>query len=382
MMMRRLGDVDWINTVTLVGTPVLAVLGCASYWRSAGIRWEDCVLFLGMYALIGLSITAGYHRLFSHKTYECHPVVEWLYLLFGAAGYQNSALEWSAQHRTHHREVDTDGDPYNAQRGFFWAHMGWIFFKNRPDPEFRTVPDLKKNPRVMFQHRHYLPLGLVVGIGLPTLVGAAYGSALGGFWVGGVLRLVVLHHTTFLINSAAHFFGTQPYNDGSSARDSPWLAVLTMGEGYHNFHHTFQGDYRNGVRWYQWDPSKWLIAGLKGAGLAWRLRRTSVLAITRARLRMARKATDKLLTEQPSGMGASLHSTREQLQGRIENAAFELTRVRERYTQWARESSRLCHRERRRLRNQWRARVAANQDQMRCAWRDYRQWVSSVEAAA
>ena len=381
-MMRRLGELNWVNTLTLLGTPVLAVVGCWSYSRGEGILWQDWVLFLGMYMLTGFSITAGYHRLFAHKTYQCHPAVEWFFLLFGAAGYQNSALEWSAQHRTHHREVDTDGDPYNAQRGFFWAHMGWVFFKARPDPEFRTVPDLLKNPRVMLQHRYCLRLGLVVGIGLPTLVGAAYGSALGGFWVGGVLRLVALHHSTFLINSAAHFFGTQPYNDASSARDSAWLALFTMGEGYHNFHHSFQGDYRNGVLWYHWDPSKWLIAGLQRVGLAWRLRRTSELAITRARLRMARKATEQILTENPAGVGPSLLSTGELLQGRIENAAFELTRVRERYTQWANESSRLCRRERRRLRHQWRARVAANQHQMRCAWRDYRRWVSSVQAVA
>ena len=380
--MERIHRIDWINASTLIGTPILAAFGCYFYWMTSGFRFEDIALLVTMYTLIGISITAGYHRHFAHKTYDCHWSIQLFYLIFGAAGFQNSALEWSAQHRIHHREVDTDADPYNAQRGFFWSHMGWIFFTTKPDPEFKSVRDLQKNPLVMWQHRYYFPIGLSIGIGLPTLIGYAYGSALGGFFVGGVLRLVLLHHTTFLINSAAHFFGSQPYNDNSSARDSWWLAFFTLGEGYHNFHHTFQGDYRNGILKHQWDPSKWFIASLSFAGLASNLRRTPVLSITRARLRMAQKSTDPMITSLPSQLADSMRLEREQLQSQIETAAFDLTRTRKRYRDWRKESTPLRRTERNRARQEWRAQLAKYKAQMQKAWHDYQEWMLSIKMAA
>jgi fatty-acid desaturase len=155
---------------------------------------------------------------------------------------QNSVLIWASQHRMHHRFVDdVDRDPYSAKRGFWFSHIGWIL-RNYPSGrnDFTNAKDLERDPIVMFQHRFYLPLALVMNIGLPLALGWAVGDLWGVFLLGGLLRLVVNHHFTWFINSLAHMWGTQPYTDENTARDNPALAFLTYGEGYHNFHHIFQ----------------------------------------------------------------------------------------------------------------------------------------------
>jgi stearoyl-CoA desaturase (delta-9 desaturase) len=152
--------------------------------------------------------------------------------------------------------------------------------------DLSTVRDLQKDPILAFQHRFYLPIALGMNVLLPLALGWLHGDLWGVFLLAGVLRLVVSHHFTFLINSAAHAFGRQPYSDEHSARDNGWLAFLTYGEGYHNFHHQFAHDYRNGIRWWQWDPSKWIIFSLSRVGLTTRLRRTPAVVIQRARLTM------------------------------------------------------------------------------------------------
>ena len=191
-------------------------------------------------------------------------------MLFGAMSLQNSILIWSSQHRTHHRFVDdVDKDPYSARRGFWFSHMGWIL-RNYPSGvnDFSNARDLERDPMVMFQHRYYLPLTLFMNIAFPLLLGWAVGDVWGVFLLAGLLRLVINHHCTWFINSLAHMWGSQPYTDENTARDNGALAFFTFGEGYHNFHHIFQNDYRNGVRWWQWDPTKWLINALSAMGLA------------------------------------------------------------------------------------------------------------------
>ncbi len=380
--MKNHGQIDWINSITLITTPIIAILGTALYWYHFGFLLEDILLLVLMYSAIGLSITAGYHRYFSHKTYDCHWSIQLFYLLFGAAAFQNSALEWSAQHRIHHRQVDTNKDPYNAQKGFFWSHMGWIFFKARPDPDFKTVRDLQKKPLVMWQHKYCITIGLTIGIAVPTIIGYFYGSAWGGFLIGGVLRLVLLHHTTFLINSAAHYFGSQPYSDKSSARDSWWLALFTFGEGYHNFHHTFQGDYRNGIRKYHWDPSKWFISCLSFVKLTSKLRRTPELSIARARLQMAQKTTEPMLKNLPQQLAESMRYRREQLQAQIEAAAFELTRTRKRYVNLR--NNRVLRRnpDSKKMRQELKVQLAQYKKHMQQAWMEYQEFMSTIQIEA
>ena len=247
-----------------------------------------------MLAATGFSITLGYHRLFSHMTFRAKLPVRLFILIFGAAAFENSVLMWASEHRRHHKHVDHDEDPYDITKGFFHAHIGWLLFKLLPQPPFDNVNDLKKDPLVMWQHRHIHLLAVMVGFGLPTLAGFLWDGwvgALGGFLIGGVAKVVVLQHGTFLINSACHTIGRQPYSTRCSARDSFLMALFTFGEGYHNYHHEFQHDYRNGVKPWEWDPTKWLIWTLSKLGLTNGLRRVPQEAIhsKQARVRDLRR---------------------------------------------------------------------------------------------
>jgi stearoyl-CoA desaturase (delta-9 desaturase) len=270
----------WTNICFLVAAHALAALGV--WWAFAHFNGWTLLLGAGWFALCGLSITAGYHRLFAHRTYDAVQGLRWVVLLFGAASAQNSALHWANYHRVHHSKVDRDEDPYNIKRGFLWAHIGWLLYRER-EHEFKRVRDLSADPLVMWQHRHYRLLALAVGAVLPTALGALWGDALGGLLIAGFLRLVVQYHVTFATNSFAHTLGARPYDRTTSARDHFLTAVLTLGEGYHNFHHRFQNDYRNGVRHRDFDPTKWLIWSLSRIGAARNLRRVPAEKISRAR---------------------------------------------------------------------------------------------------
>ncbi len=257
---------SWINILFLSLTPVVGILGTAAYAIVFGVRWWEPTLFVALFALVSFSVTAGYHRCFAHKAYACHPAVQAFYLFFGAMALQNSALKWASDHRDHHRYVDRHWDPYNISRGGLWAHIVWLFYTEAPERTYENVSDLQKNRLVRWQFRLNGWIGLI-GLAIPTLIGALFGRPVGGLLWGGFLRIALIHHTTFLVNSFAHLYGTRPYTE-NSARDNGLLAFFTNGEGYHNFHHRFPSDFRNGLRWYQWDPTKWLIAvlGLVGLG--------------------------------------------------------------------------------------------------------------------
>jgi stearoyl-CoA desaturase (delta-9 desaturase) len=245
-------------------------------------------------------------------------------MIFGAMAMQNSILIWGSQHRTHHRFVDSwDKDPYSAKRGFWFSHMGWIL-RDYPSGrnDFSNAKDLQRDPIVMFQHRHYLALVLATNIALPLALGWLCGDVWGVFLLAGLLRLVINHHFTWFINSLAHMWGSQPYTDENTARDNPVLAFLTYGEGYHNFHHIFQNDYRNGIKWWHFDPTKWLIRGLSFAGLATGLKQVPDLWIQRAQLGMQFKRVEAAL-EKRKARGEANEQV-ERLKARIaeEYAAF------------------------------------------------------------
>lgn len=260
----------------LIGTPVVALVLTVLYLRTEPFQPWIWFWFAVFYFITTLGITAGYHRLFAHKSYEAHPVLKWFFALFGAAALQNSILVWARDHRVHHRFVDTDADPYNINRGFWYAHIGWMMLKESPRVDPKPYGrDLETDFVVQFQHRFYLPLAVIMCFVVPTLLGWLAGSALGGLAIIGFLRLVVVHHFTFFINSWCHMLGRQTYDLRQTARDSALLAVFTGGEGYHNFHHTFGNDYRNGVKRYHWDPTKWFINACSHMRLTWNLKRTS-----------------------------------------------------------------------------------------------------------
>ncbi len=189
---------------------------------------------------------------------------------------------WARDHRVHHRFVDTDLDPYSISKGFFWAHFGWMMVNESTTADLKPYGrDMERDPVVQFQHKHYVALAIGMGLILPAILGLFCGSMLGGLAVAGFMRIVALHHMTFFINSWCHYFGKQNYTDTNTARDSFLMAVATFGEGYHNFHHIFAGDYRNGIRWYHWDPTKWMIQTFRLLGGAYNLRRAPKAEIVR-----------------------------------------------------------------------------------------------------
>ena len=279
--MRR---INWVTAVFLIATPLVALSWGSVQVALAGVSALDVGIFLFYLAATNMSVTAGYHRLFAHRAYECTRVVKAFYLLFGAATFQHSVLTWASDHRRHHQHIDREGDPYNIRRGFLWAHIGWLLVNDHKPERFSNVPDLTADPLVRLQHRFYMPIAIMMGFGLPLAVGVAIGHPWGCLLWAGVIRIVVGHHSTFLVNSLAHTLGKRPYTLTVSARDSVVTALLTFGEGYHNFHHRFAADYRNGVRRYHWDPTKWLIGGMASMGWAWNLRRAPRERIVAAQL--------------------------------------------------------------------------------------------------
>lgn len=281
---------NWQTSAFLIGTLALALTAVPFYLWHFGFDWFQVALFAVLLSATGFSITLGYHRLFSHLAFRAGWPVKLFVLIFGAAAFENSVLMWASEHRRHHKHVDHEDDPYDISKGFFHAHIGWLLFKLLPQPPFDNVSDLKKDALVMWQYRHIHTIAILASFVLPTLAGALWNGwtgALGGFLLGGVTKIVVLQHCTFLINSACHTIGRQPYSTRCSARDSFLMALLTFGEGYHNYHHEFQHDYRNGVKPWQWDPTKWTIWSLSKLGLVNGLRSVPQEVIERASLNRA-----------------------------------------------------------------------------------------------
>lgn len=275
--------IEWPVALFLIINPLITLILTPLYFYNFGFELGILLFALAFAAATNLSITAGYHRLFSHKSYDAHPVAKAIFLLVGASAFQGSALKWSSDHRRHHAHIDGEKDPYNINKGFWHAHMGWLFYKDTVNLKIQA-PDLEKDWMVQFQHKYYVPLAILMGFGLPTLIGWMMGSPLGGLVIGGGLRIALTQQSTFFVNSLCHTLGKQTYSKEISARDSWFVAVLTHGEGYHNFHHKFQIDYRNGIMWYHWDPTKWVINSLKYLGLASKLRQISHVEILKARL--------------------------------------------------------------------------------------------------
>lgn len=257
-----------------------------------GFDWVEIIACIFLIWLSGMSITAGYHRLWSHKTYDAHPLVKTVFAIGGAMALQNSILHWSSDHRVHHKHVDINGeDPYSAKNGFWFSHIGWMLreYQAHRYDDYNNCKDLQKDKVVMWQHNNYLTIMLAANFGIPMLLGWLNGDVLGMLLLAGVFRLVVVHHITFFINSLAHIWGRQPYTDSNTARDNGFLAFFTFGEGYHNFHHIFEYDYRNGIRWWQFDPTKWLIKGLSFIQLTKNLRKCPEERIEKAKLAMQLK---------------------------------------------------------------------------------------------
>ncbi len=308
---RSFKKMNVVNLLFFSTITCLAVIGLPWYWTHVGISRMEWLLFAWFVLTTGLSITIGYHRLFAHRAFKASRIITFLSLFFGAAAFEQSALMWASQHRDHHRYVDTPLDPYNIKQGFWHAHMGWMLFWSQ-DTDYSNVRDLAADPLILHQHRYYLLWAITSGVLFPLAIGALTGHVLGALIVVVAARLTFVHHSTFCINSVCHTFGRATYNIDSTARDHWLVALITFGEGYHNFHHRFASDYRNGVRWYQWDPSKWLIALLNWFGLAEKLYRVSPQIILAARLAAEQLRVERALAKHTSAeIGDFLQAVRE-----------------------------------------------------------------------
>jgi stearoyl-CoA desaturase (delta-9 desaturase) len=262
----------------------LGLVGFAmwSAWGGA-LRWQDLVVLAICYALTGLGITVGYHRLLTHRSFKTSAPMRGLFAALGSAAIEGPVIEWVANHRKHHQFSDQPGDPHSphvdhgggwrgALAGLFHAHVGWIFADQELASEERYAKDLLADPVVRFVDRMFL-LWVFAGLAVPfalgfALTGTLAGALTGLLW-GGAVRIFLLHHSTFSINSLCHFFGRRRFATSDESRNLLWLSLPTLGEAWHNNHHAFPTSARHGLRWWQLDPSAWLIAGLERTGLIW-----------------------------------------------------------------------------------------------------------------
>ena len=362
--------INWLNTLFLSSTLLLTLTAVPAYIWHNGLNGFQAGLFLFFFSATGLSITLGYHRLFSHLTFRARWPVRFATLLFGAAAFENSALVWAADHRRHHKFVDGDEDPYDISKGFFHAHVGWILFRCPPTTSLEWAKDLQSDRLVMWQHRNYLAISIGVAFALPAVLGWVYDGwrgALGAFLIAGVARVVFVHHMTFFINSMCHTIGRQTYSSRCSAKDSAVMAWLTFGEGYHNFHHEFQHDYRNGVKPWHFDPTKWCIWVLHKFALVEQLRRVSDDKILLAQAAEQHRQIAVRLSAYPAQVQESLHRIIHAAQARLQQTSNEWARRKAEYRKLIDVRMEPSRDTVKRLRRELREEGA----RLRAAWRDW-----------
>ncbi|KAK9471053.1 uncharacterized protein V1510DRAFT_421135 [Dipodascopsis tothii] len=283
--------INWLNVTLII---IIPVTGCTAAVFTP-LQFKTAVWAFIYYVFTGISITAGYHRMYAHRAYNGSLPVRLFFAAFGGGAVEGSIRWWSSGHRTHHRFTDTSKDPYNVRKGLLYSHIGWMVIKSNPKLKGRTdISDLDADPIVRFQHKYYVWVLLIMAFIFPMAVaGLGWGDWKGGLVFAGVVRLTVVHHATFCVNSLAHWIGDQPFDDRRSPRNHFITALVTFGEGYHNFHHEFPSDYRNAIRWYQYDPTKWIIWTMKQLGLAWDLKTFSQNAIEQGLVQQRQKKLDR-----------------------------------------------------------------------------------------
>lgn len=260
-----LDRINWLNCIIVFGIPLVALYGLCTLRQFVWQTWAWAVVY---YFWTGLGITAGYHRLWSHRSYSASRSVSWFLMFGGSGALEGSVKWWCLLHRAHHRWTDTDSDPYNSRRGFLYAHVGWLLLDNIRISGRIPMDDLRRNPLIRWQHANYWWFGPFAALIFPTMTaGILWGDLRGGFFIAGALRLMAVHHATWCVNSVAHYFGEHTFDDTISPRDHFVTGLLTLGEGYHNFHHEFPNDYRNGIHFWDYDPTKWFIFTLNRLGL-------------------------------------------------------------------------------------------------------------------
>lgn len=316
--------INWLNLILVLGVPIIGML--STIWVKA--TGQVIALAVILYIFGGVSITAGYHRLWSHRAYDACDAVKIFYALFGASCIEGSIKWWGHSHRIHHRYTDTNRDPYDARKGFWYSHLGWMLLV--PNPKFKAradISDLVDDWVVRFQHKHYLFLMVFMSLIFPGICAhVLFNDFWGGFVYAGILRAFFIQQATFCVNSLAHWIGEQPFDDRRTPRDHVLTAFVTFGEGYHNFHHEFPSDYRNALKWYQYDPTKWVIWFTSKLGLAYNLKTFSQNAIDQGILQQKQKKLDRLrshlnwgpqISELPVWTKDEFHSTAKDKKGLV-----------------------------------------------------------------
>ncbi|MDX6666459.1 MAG: hypothetical protein QOG68_2665 [Solirubrobacteraceae bacterium] len=268
---------DRFATLFVAIVPFLAVLYAGVLAWHHVLSGTDLAIFAVMYVLTGFGVTVGFHRLLTHRAFKCRPWLRYAFAALGSMAVEGPVIEWVANHRQHHRYSDHEGDPHSPHiqgglRGLAHAHIGWVVTNSEVANERRYAPDLLGDRAVKAVDSSFFAW-VVVSLALPfglgwALTGRIEGALTGLLW-GGAVRLFVLHHVTFSINSLCHFFGSAPYATDDESRNLAWLSVASFGEAWHNNHHAFPTSAAHGLRRWEVDPSAALIAGLERAGLVW-----------------------------------------------------------------------------------------------------------------
>jgi stearoyl-CoA desaturase (delta-9 desaturase) len=280
---------DRIITALITIVPFL-LLGLAAWqvWNEA-LNWHDLTVFAIVYAATGLGVTVGFHRLFTHRSFKTSRALQAVFAALGSAAIEGPVISWVADHRKHHACSDQEGDPHSPHvghgegwrgrlRGLVHAHLGWIFIHTQRGSKKRFAPDLLRDPVIRFIDATFLlwaAVGLAIPFGLGVALGGTVIAGLTGLLWGGAVRVFVVHHVTYSINSLCHTFGRQPFKTKDESRNLAWLAPFTFGEAWHNNHHAFPTSAFHGLRRWQLDPSAVLIWALEKLGLVWDVVRIS-----------------------------------------------------------------------------------------------------------
>jgi stearoyl-CoA desaturase (Delta-9 desaturase) len=280
---------DRVITGLVTAVPVL-LLGVAAWqvWDRL-LGWDDLIVFAVMYVATGLGVTVGFHRHLTHRSFETSRGLRATLAILGSAAIEGPVIPWVANHRKHHAFSDEEGDPHSphvghggglrgAVRGLVHAHVGWLFVHDQRGSKRRYAPDLLRDPVIRFVDKTFplwAALGLAAAFGLGIALGGTIGAGLTALLWGGGVRVFVVHHVTYSINSLCHTFGRRAFETDDESRNLAWLAPLALGEAWHNNHHAFPTSADHGMRRWQLDPSAWVITGLERLGLVWNVVRIS-----------------------------------------------------------------------------------------------------------